>query len=377
MLDARRHIAELQSLRGVACLIVLASHCFSFYTTPPGFQALKNVLFNGQGGVVLFFVLSGFVLGRSLQFTPVDGRNLAAFYIKRIFRIYPALWVASALGLLYLAVFHWTTPHPDVSPWLLARFKHDRFAPLPLVAALAGALGLLVPPVWTIFNEVLESAILPFTARLTFDRWRWGVALALGLGLVSATVGPFTYYGILLYPVDFQVGVLIAVLVSRAPRLPAPPRRWPLVLAVGAAMLLLTRGLVMLGDPGLTQNDPRLHLVELVGAAAIIIAVNAAPIALLRHRRMTDLGDVSYGVYLLHFPVMCFCAIGLSHVVARPGLTVLESALLFLITVAATLAAAGGVYRAVELPCIAQGKALAERIRRSPSLRTAKAEAGA
>ena len=378
MLDERRHIVELQSMRGVASLVVLASHCFSYYVTPISFQNVKNILFNGQGGVVLFFVLSGFVLGKSLRTAPVYWRNLGYFYIKRLFRIYPALWTASAVGLIYILFFHWNSPHPGVSPWLLARFKHDRFAPIPFVAALAGALGLLVPPVWTIFNELLESAVLPLTSRLSFDRPRWGIALAVALGLVSITVGPYTYYGVLLYPVDFQVGVLIAVFFSRAPQLKPPAWLWPLVLAAGVCTIFFLRGLIMLRDPGLIQNDPLMHMIELAGSAAVIVAINAGPVALLQSRLVKDLGDISYSVYLLHFPIMCFCAIALSHMLARDDLTPLESILLFAMTVAATVVAATAVYRFIELPCIAQGKALANRIRqKQPTPLGSKVEVGA
>jgi peptidoglycan/LPS O-acetylase OafA/YrhL len=364
MLDQRRHIVELQSMRGFASIVVLASHCFSYYITPINFQRLKNILFNGQGGVVLFFVLSGFVLGRSLRDAPVDWRNLCYFYVKRAFRIYPALWTASAVGLVYIVFFHWSSPHPGVSSWLLARYKHDRFAPIPFIAAMAGALGLLIPPVWTIFNEVLESIVLPLTSRLSFNRPRWGVALAIALGLVSITVGPYTYYGVLLYPVDFQVGVLIAVYFSGPHKLTQPLWFWPLVLAAGACTLFSLRGLIQIGDPGLSQNDPLMHLVELAGSAAIIIAIIARPVGVLRIRLIKDLGDISYSVYLLHFPVMCLCAVALSHVIAHDDLTPLESILLFIMTLAATVAAAAVVYRFVELPSIAQGRALADRIRR-------------
>jgi len=364
MLDERRHIVELQSMRGVASLVVLASHCFSYYNTPIEFQRAKNIIFNGQGSVVLFFVLSGFVLGRSLQNAPVNWRNIAYFYIKRAFRIYPALWTASAIGLFYILFFHWSSPHPGVSPWLLARFKHDRFAPIPFLAALAGALGLLVPPVWTIFNEILESTILPLTSRLSFDRPRLGVLLAVVLGLVSLTVGPFTYYGVLLYPVDFEVGVLIAVLFSNSPKLTHLAWIWTLVLAAGVCTIFFLRGLVMLRDPGLIQNDPLMHMIELAGSAGIIIAINAEPVTLLRNRLLKTLGDISYSIYLLHFPVMCFCAVALSHIIARDNLTPLESILLFVITSVVTIVTAAAVYRFVELPCMAQGKALADRIRR-------------
>ncbi len=365
-------------MRGIASMMVVAGHCSGYYATPKLFQDAKNILFNGQGSVVLFFVLSGFVLGRSLRNSPLEWRSVASFYVRRLFRIYPALWTASLLGLAYIVFFHWNFPHPGVSTWLLERFKRERFAPIPIAAALVGALGVLVPPAWTIFNEVLESAILPFTSRLSFDRPRWGVLLALALGLIAVTVGPFTYYGVLLYPVDFQVGVLIAVMFNRG--WTSKVRSgwiWPVVLAAGCFALFVVRGLILLADPALPQNDPATHAVELVGSAAIIIAINAGPVAFLRNRVLKDLGDISYSVYLLHFPIMCLAAVGLSHVIARDDLTALESVLLLAVTVAVTVVAATAVYRYIELPCIGWGKGLADTLRRKPALQpTPKLEVG-
>ena len=378
MLDERRHVVELQSLRGLASIVVLASHCFSYYDTPLWFRQTKNIVVNGQGGVVLFFVLSGFVLGNSLKSTPLDQRNLGSFYIKRLFRIYPALWAASAVGFAYIALLHFNTPHPDASDWLFARFKRERLVPIGYAAALLGALGLLIPPVWSIFNELIGSAFLPFSTRLTFDKPYCGVGLAALLAVVTITIGPHSYYGALLYPMDFQLGVLIALLFSRRPELRRPSPLWLLLFALGVLVDGGARGLVLLVSPDLTQNDPLMHLVEAAGAAAIITAVIGGPLPFLRNRMVKGLGDISYSVYLLHFPIMCFLAVALSHVMTGHALTPWTSIVLCLLTIAATIAASVGVYRGVELPFISLGKRVAGRLYRKPPPPLASgAEAGA
>lgn len=364
MLDERRHVVELQSVRGLASMVVLASHCFSYYETPVWFGQVKNILFNGQGGVVLFFVLSGFVLGNSLKGAPLERRSLGAFYLKRLFRIYPALWAASAVGFAYILV-HFNTPHPDASAWFMARFRHERLVPIGYAAALVGALGLLVPPVWSIFNELIGSAFLPFTTRLAFDRPRWGLAFAGLLLVIGVTLGPRSYYGALLYPMDFQAGVLIALLFSRAPQLRRPSPYWPALFGIGVLASGGARGLVLLFDPDLIQNDPLMHLVELGGAVAIITSVIAGPLAFLRNRLVKDLGDISYSVYLLHFPIMCFTALGLGRVLGGRGLAPWESLVLCLVTIIVTIGAATAAYRFVELPFVALGKRVAGRLYRT------------
>lgn len=359
-------------------MVVLASHCFSYYDTPLWFKHTKNILFNGQGGVVLFFVLSGFVLGNSLKSTRLDQRSLGSFYVKRLFRIYPALWAASAVGFAYIALLHFNTPHPDASDWLFARFKRERLVPIGYAAALVGALGLLIPPVWSIFNELIGSAFLPFSTRLTFDKPRWGVGLTALFVLVGITIGPRTYYGALFYPMDFQIGVLIALLFSRKPELRRPSPFWLLLFALGVLADGGGRGLVLLILPNLTQTDPLMHLVEVAGAAAIITAVIAGPLPFLRNGMVKGLGDISYSVYLLHFPIMCFTAVALSHIMTGRALTPWTSIALCLVTIGATIVAATGVYRAVELPFVALGKQVAGRLyRRAEAPIASGAEAGA
>ena len=378
MLDERHRVVELQSIRGLASVVVLAAHCFSVYRVPGWLTNSKNILFNGQGAVVLFFTLSGFVLGCSLKNLPTNWRATSSFYVKRIFRIYPALWMASAIGFGYLVFFHFSAPHPDVTIWFMERFRRERLVPINFLAALAGCLGLLVTPVWSIFNELVNSAILPLTARLSFDQPRLGLALAAALGLLSVTIGPFTFYGVLLYPLDFQIGILLAVLFARSPQLKTPSKIWGLVFTLGVLASGCARGVALLFNPALVQNDPLMHLIELTGAAAIIAAANSGSVPLLRSRLTKSLGDISYSIYLLHFPIMCFIALGLANIPALRGQTPVETLLLFTLTLAATIAGATITYRLIELPCIALGKQVADRLRRGATpLAIASVEFGA
>ena len=100
------HIVELQSLRGIAASIVMVGHALIYYDNPSWFYAFA-LAFNGRSAVVVFFVLSGYVLTRSLWNARFDKVTVVRFYIQRFFRIYPAIWIASTLGLVYLFALHW------------------------------------------------------------------------------------------------------------------------------------------------------------------------------------------------------------------------------------------------------------------------------
>src|SRR5579871_4515312 len=112
-----QHMPELQSIRGIAALVVLACHCTSYYLTPAWFTRAQYALANGQGAVVVFFVLSGFVLTNMLSREPITVQSTFVFYLRRLFRIYPALWAASLLALAYVAFLHWRIPVSNTSVW--------------------------------------------------------------------------------------------------------------------------------------------------------------------------------------------------------------------------------------------------------------------
>ena len=99
-------LPRLESLRGVAALIVVgyhASHRISggvAYNWFDGFAwRVFTAVSNGTGAVVVFFVLSGFVLARSLE----SNSDPVRFLRNRVFRLFPAAMAVVAL----LTALHW------------------------------------------------------------------------------------------------------------------------------------------------------------------------------------------------------------------------------------------------------------------------------
>jgi peptidoglycan/LPS O-acetylase OafA/YrhL len=85
-------IAEIQILRGIAVIATIFAHSFPYFPA-----AYSNP---GWLGVMLFFVISGFVVSRSMD---AGGWQGGAFLIKRAFRLFPVLiiYVAAASASLY------------------------------------------------------------------------------------------------------------------------------------------------------------------------------------------------------------------------------------------------------------------------------------
>ena len=224
---------QLQGIRGLAALLVATGHCLGLFATPTWFANLKNYA-NGHAAVVMFFVLSGFVLTLSLR----ERHDAPAqFYIKRLFRIYPAWIVACAISLAYLVLAHYRFPIDDGSAWWRGRFPLERLRPIFLAASFAGAQAFLLPQGWTIFVELAASALMPLIAWTALRRRRLFYALAAVALVLSLTVGSHTYYGVLSYLIDYFLGAWLAAPPPALPRLVAAAERWTIPgLLVAAAI---------------------------------------------------------------------------------------------------------------------------------------------
>ena len=79
-------ISSLDTLRGAAILMVIFGH-FLPLSIPLG-RADYHVSSLGRGGVLLFFLLSGYLVFRN-----VERQNTVTFLSRRLFKIFPAYWV--------------------------------------------------------------------------------------------------------------------------------------------------------------------------------------------------------------------------------------------------------------------------------------------
>jgi peptidoglycan/LPS O-acetylase OafA/YrhL len=99
--------AALDGMRGLAPLLIVFYHCAIFIgaQTPEAleqrrFGALSGLINGSWGGVDIFFVLSGFLIGRMLlNDLARDGRiHLKKFLLRRSFRIFPAYYLVLTLS---------------------------------------------------------------------------------------------------------------------------------------------------------------------------------------------------------------------------------------------------------------------------------------
>ncbi|WP_133623324.1 acyltransferase family protein [Erwinia sp. LJJL01] len=107
-------INSIHYLRGIAALLVVCFHSKQFLNGVLGVKDLGNYLFlNGQFGVDLFFVISGFIIAFSTH--SKERSKISSFVTRRFFRIYPVFIVS--LLICYLVV----TPAREIDILSLVR----------------------------------------------------------------------------------------------------------------------------------------------------------------------------------------------------------------------------------------------------------------
>lgn len=357
---ARPRISSLDGLRGLAIALVVVHHAaeFSRVQGVGVFDVwLTRVAAELWTGVDLFFALSGFLITGILLSTREDPNYFRNFYIRRTLRIFP-LYYAAVLAMcvvlpkvlhrayldqlsthqlwywFYIPNFwifssgNWTSLLFD-HPWSLA-IEEQFYLVWPLVVFALGARK-LVPVtllmaassallrVWMAAHGYTEAQIrvLPFSHA---------DGLALGSLLASLThLGTSRRrlrrlsLGTLLVGLVYRLGLL-------APIVPPELRDNALI---GSAWTLIFTGLV-----GLAVFGPE--------DGVLARALSTRP--------LTFLGTYSYGLYLIHTPVMMWAAPYLARLEFLPKTLGFHFALLLLVALGVSVALAMLSYRKFETP---------------------------
>jgi len=373
-------VGSLESLRGLAALMVVIAHSLMVLkidaidmiwarpiSTIASFDAklVKLMLFfaNGGAAVTIFFVLSGVVLGLSLDNTKLKGMRLYfAFLVRRLFRIYPAYLSVVLFVLLYL--FAGMVNHEGVS--IASTFFNWSYRYTPSIPEIASNLTLfnttLIPIGWTLTTEIVVAIFFPF---LYFISRRWpGYAVFLVLLVLMAPTFFPTYAGVIVLPhvYKFFIGLLIPRYGKSAFKLAfgskAIGRSW-FVFAI--FLLLAERQLVDISHPGF-------GIIETTGATLIIFGLlnisHHGGGQILEWHLIRKLGQQSYSFYLWHFPLL-FVISWLMF--AQVPFTLIEehglgaSLMLCIVSVSITYGISSLSYKFVEAPSMRAGKHLVSK----------------
>src|SRR5690242_21934303 len=103
----QRRMAWLDALRAVAALLVVYAH-LSHYLLRGARDVSAEWLHAGTAGVMLFFLVSGYIIPASLE----RHGSLRRFWVSRLARLYPLYLVVGVLVVLVLPLDPYLIAHP-------------------------------------------------------------------------------------------------------------------------------------------------------------------------------------------------------------------------------------------------------------------------
>ncbi|MDI9914354.1 acyltransferase family protein [Rhodococcus sp. IEGM 1379] len=312
--DAKPHQRlDIQGLRMVAVILVVLSHLFGW---PRG----------GFIGVDVFFVISGFLITGSLMHTmEKTGRiSFSSFYRRRIRRIIPAATLVLVVTCIASYMIFLTSRFQStvvdalwaflfVSNWRFGIEGTDYFTATGPVSPLQHYWSLSVEEQ---FYFVWPLVILAIGLLVARKEWSRQVRLAISAGIMGVVVAAsfayslldtasnptWAYFSTFTRVWELGVGALMAISIGYFERIPdriRPFMAW-------AGLIFIAVGAFAIAEGGSGFPAPW-AAVPVIGAALVIgggVSGDQRFLGVLTNRVSTYIGDISYSLYLWHWPVI-------------------------------------------------------------------------
>lgn len=292
--STHRRIAGLDGVRGVAVALVL------------GFHLYPRLVPGGWLGVSLFFTLSGFLI-TTVILRDLDNNTFtfSSFYARRVRRLVPAALLVLAIFTLSWTVLGWfdTNHRTDVffSVLQVANWQQI-WEGIPYGTALASP----VVHYWSLAIEEQAYVVLPLLIVIAGAKRLRIIAVGLFGVSVAATFlanenQSVIYFGTHTRAAEILAGVIVAAYIHR--RTWTPPRLTATIISATGITYLVAASLIV------HLNDNIVY----TGGLIVTGVISAAVIATIPHSSLTTLfnsaplvwlGTVSYGIYLIHWPVL-------------------------------------------------------------------------
>jgi len=317
-------VAELDGMRGLAILLVMATHIFkraAYFTENDWLQALAQPARLGWIGVDIFFVLSGFLITGILLRTRLQPNYFRNFYARRILRIFPLYYLAVGGLLLFLPALDREVGIYTQRFWPVFLLYQQNWLYL-----LEPEPSLLLGLTWSLAIEeqfyLLWPAIVRWLEPRRLQRLSAGIvffSLALRLALLfsqsrwgwPAATAKLFYYGTFTRFEGLAAGAFLAVSAESASfsaerwnRL----ARWSFPLTALLFLAVALSGSLNPVSTNLGLISFGYTLLALGAGSLLILLITHPPQSALRRvfrsRWMVFFGQYSYAMYLIHLPLI-------------------------------------------------------------------------
>ena len=319
--DSKPHYALLDGLRGVAALLVVWYHVFEGFQFA-GNKPVIDFINHGYLAVDFFFILSGFVVGYAYDSRWGKTLKLGGFFRRRLIRLQPMVIMGAVIGaasFFLSGMERWDGTHATLWLTFLAFVCGCLMLPaLPGMPREVRGNGEMFPlngPCWSLFFEYVGNIVYALFIRRLSTRLLALLSFTLCCALTWFAVTDQSGYGsigvgwtvdrtnilggMLRMLCPFTMGILMS-------RLFKPLRQARGAFWTSAALLLIIFHIPYIySDGALSLNG--------VFEAACIIAVFPLVVWYAASGKTTDiastricrfLGDISYPLYIVHYPLM-------------------------------------------------------------------------
>ncbi|WP_087944593.1 acyltransferase family protein [Bacillus mycoides] len=313
-----KRIKELDSIRGLAALTVVFGHFCLMLPSLPNSIKFSPLRFLWAGGeaVIVFYVLSGFVLSMALYHSKT---NYWGYLIKRFVRIYIPyyFWIIITFALFIL-----------FSPYEVAGLRdwfYDRWQGSITKIDIINHFVLLNnfftenynPVIWSLAQEMRISIVFPLLFLLFYKlSWKKTILFALSFSLISVFLNMLHigkaegfyngYADTLHFTSMFMVGMLIFKHQEKLIYLYRNMKKINKGFLIALGVILYLYSILIYG---FSRNDTTFLLKDwgvVIGVSIFIIMAmsNLKVKAFLNKSVFVYLGEISYSIYLCHFPIM-------------------------------------------------------------------------
>lgn len=322
-MQTKSHLLLLDALRGVAALIVLYYHCFECfgYEIAEGTGIYTQHCDHGYMAVDFFFLLSGFVIAYAYDDRITMG--FGTFAKRRLIRLHPMVIAGAVIGLVTFLVDGGTSWDGTVaSPVNLILAFVLTLLMLPVIPGWGadvrgnGEMFPLNGPQWSLFFEYIGNIMYALLLRRLSTKKLSIVVVASGV-LLSAHILQGGYLGEgwsfvdngfwwgslrMLFPYSFGMLICRIYLKKRAEK-PFNKKYFMPIFVACSLVLIALLPMPFVGNP----NEPwmnGLYIIFLIILVFPVIIWTAAGAGTGESRLCTFLGELSYPLYIVHYPLM-------------------------------------------------------------------------
>lgn len=346
-LTQSQRVIGLDQLRGSLAFIVMIYHLIHWEEVKSGGSLYRALDMAGLYFVSSFYILSGIAMMLAYGRKSFDVRMCVDFAVKRFFRIMPLFWLVTGIAVVHIYIK--VIPVP---------FNYNITN---LVLSITGLFSWVQPRayfsagMWSIGNELAFYSLLPVFLYLL--KYKVVFVLSVIVGIVSSFiwsntilaghVGTSFQWSTYIHPFNqlcfFSSGLMVGWALNEN-HLPASRLQHGALLMLGVVLFCLVSNIVRRDQ--VVVGLPKLMLLMI----CITICVGATGFAAtgFMGRALEWLGNISYSLYLLHWPVYLWIQKFALH--GKDAFWIIVS------TILASIVVSSLSFRYIETPFLLAGK---------------------